>query len=74
MPITALGFYRREGDKVFRWGPAPHRIELHKGECWTLFVTGPRVREWGFLCPQGWRHWREFTKPGAPGERGKGCE
>ena len=40
----------------------------------TLFVTGPRVREWGFLCPQGWRHWKEFVSSDNPGERGKGCD
>lgn len=28
---------------------------------WTLFITGPKVREWGFHCPKGWRHWREFV-------------
>ncbi|WP_152051975.1 hypothetical protein [Tautonia marina] len=41
---------------------------------WTLFVTGPRIREWGFHCPQGWRHWREFTSPVDSGNVGKGCE
>jgi len=46
--------------------------------CWTLFITGPKVREWGFWCPKGWMHWREFC--GVPegqeargDERGKGC-
>lgn len=39
-----------------------HRIELHDGPCWTLFITGPRYRQWGFKCPQGWKHWTEFTK------------
>lgn len=39
----------------------------------TLFFTGPKIREWGFHCPQGWRHWREFTD--ASGSRiGKGCD
>jgi hypothetical protein len=27
----------------------------------TLFITGPKCREWGFLCPQGWRHWKQFV-------------
>lgn len=41
---------------------------------WTLFITGPRVREWGFLCTKGWRHWRDFTA-GVNGERvGRGCD
>mgnify|MGYP000066528385 CR=1 FL=1 len=51
-----------------------HRIELVAGPVWTLFLTGPFRREWGFHCPQGWRHWRDFTS-GANGERvGKGCD
>lgn len=41
---------------------------------WTLFITGPRVREWGFWCPHGWRHWRDFTA-GPRGETiDRGCE
>ena len=52
----------------------PHRIEIRGGEqCWTLFITGPRIREWGFHCPQGWRHWRDYTKPGSYGQVGRGC-
>lgn len=70
----AHGVARTQGDIVFRWGESPHRIELHRGPCWTLFITGRRVRDWGFLCPQGWRHWAVFTKRGAPGEVGRGCE
>ncbi len=46
-----------------------------KTPCWTLFITGPRVREWGFHCPeQGWVHFRRFTKRGSVGERGPGCD
>ncbi len=52
---------RCAGQWKFRRAAAAHRIELVDGPCWTLFVTGPRLREWGFHCPQGWRHWRIFT-------------
>lgn len=42
--------------------------------CWTLFLFGPTVRDWGFHCPQrGWVHWREFTAQDQPGEIGPGC-
>lgn len=62
-----------------------HRIELEsiqhkssggmfKGPAWTLFITGPRLREWGFHCPTGWRHWRIFTHPANTGRVGAGCE
>lgn len=44
-----------------------------RGPAWTLFITGPRIREWGFHCPQGWRHWEFFTdETGA--KIGRGCE
>lgn len=42
---------------------------------WTLFITGPKIREWGFHCPQGWRHWLEFTaNNGKESTTGRGCE
>lgn len=63
------------GEWRFRWGPAPHRVELCAGPCWTLFITGPRIREWGFHCQeQGWIHWKQFTAADDPGAIGKGCE
>lgn len=50
-----------------------HRIELVGTEVWTLFLTGPRLREWGFWCPQGWVSWKIFTT-GEHGETtGIGC-
>ncbi len=66
---------RTRGALKLRIGPAPHRIELIDAiPVWTLFVTGPKVREWGFHCERGWRHWREFTAPNAPGQVGRGCD
>jgi hypothetical protein len=42
---------------------------------WTLFITGPKIREWGFHCPHGWRHWAEFTNPLDGGATiGRGCD
>jgi hypothetical protein len=64
---------RKQGAVKFRWGAAPHRVELTDGDCWTLFITGPRVREWGFLCARGWVHWRDFTAASDKGAIGKGC-
>ena len=65
---------RKAGEVKIRSAKGAHRIELTNGRCWTLFITGPRMREWGFHCPQGWRHWREFTA-GPKGETvGKGCD
>lgn len=69
--------YLSAGDVAFRLPSAAHRIELVAGPVWTLFLTGPRVREWGFLCPQGWKHWQEFTAyrtQGDSGRVGPGCD
>ena len=33
-----------------------HRIELDKNipNCWTLFIPGKKIREWGFRTKDGW--------------------
>lgn len=83
--IAAGGIHRREvfdaGSLRFLPTRHTHRIELEQDprhfpiECWTLFLFGPAVREWGFHCPEaGWIHWREFTAPDNPGETGRGCD
>lgn len=40
----------------------------------TLFITGPRVRNWGFWCPKGWRRWQDFCDVRDKGFIGRGCE
>lgn len=62
------------GSFRFRRAKTAHRVELHAGECWTLFVTGPVIREWGFHCPKGWRHWKLFVDARDTGKVGRGCE
>ncbi len=64
----------KAGAIKLRLAVAAHRVELHAGECWSLFITGPAIRSWGFHCPAGWRHWREFTAPHNSGEIGRGCD
>lgn len=71
--------FLKTGDWKFRKGPAPHRVQLHKiagreVPCWTVFITGPRVREWGFHCPKGWVPWREFVDSRDAGAVGRGCD
>jgi hypothetical protein len=64
----------RAGAVRVRWsGTLAHRVELHNGECWTLFVTGPRYRNWGFHCEERWVPWEEFTARDDSGSIGKGC-
>jgi len=65
---------RFAGDVVRRSATDAHRIELFgTAECWTLFLCGPIVRDWGFWCPQGWRPWQEFVDSKDKGRSGRGC-
>ena len=70
--------WRCQGEIILRRPEQAHRLVLpgakeHR-QVWTLFITGPVIREWGFICPQGWRHWKEFTSPLNKGETGRGCD
>lgn len=78
--VDAGGVKRQSRFKTGDWrarfsGRIAHRIDLPHGPCWTLFITGPRYRTWGFHCPDaGWVPWQQFTAPNEPGSIGKGCE
>tara|TARA_R110000796_G_scaffold45616_41_gene110457 strand:- start:13777 stop:14169 length:393 start_codon:yes stop_codon:yes gene_type:complete len=60
---------------VYRDASFAHRLMVSDAStpALTVFMTGPRVRQWGFLCPQGWRHWKDFVGADNPGEVGRGC-
>lgn len=84
LSIILAGAYREiepRGARVLRAGSArlrcaaqAHRLELLSNvPCWSLFITGPKVREWGFLCRHGWVHYSDFVVPGRHGEIGAGC-
>jgi len=77
------------GDIRFRSATFAHRIELPPNmifgngyvervsplPCWTLFLTGPVLRDWGFHCTErGWIPWQRFTDPSDKGLVGKGCD
>ncbi|MDP3327165.1 hypothetical protein [Parvibaculum sp.] len=56
---------REEWSMTFRRATDLHRIVLPgpgKTEAWSLFITGPEIRDWGFLCPQGWRSSKVFSE------------
>ena len=82
-PLSTRWLIRKAGHVVVRRATHAHALELLPDlsqpenkdaliACWSLFITGPKVREWGFLCPQGWRHWRQFI--GVPVGEAKGDE
>lgn len=76
----------KSGSVIYRRATHRHRIELISREnnsrikipTWTLFITGPTIREWGFWCADtnGFRfvHWKKFTDQENNGITGKGCE
>ena len=66
--------WRRRGSLVLRRPTSAHRLELDGGKpCWSLFITGPNVRTWGFHCPNGWVPWQQFCAPGDSSQIGRGC-
>ena len=79
--------YRPSGDVlrtapsiVYRPAESIHRVELICDEngndipCWTLVFTGPKIRVWGFWCPQGFIEWDKFVDSTDEGNIGKGCD
>lgn len=73
------------GSVIWRGPRFAHRLalplnaDLEPTPAITLFVVGPRLREWGFWCAKespagGWRPWRKFVAADDPGAVGPGCE
>lgn len=62
----------------FRQATQLHRLVTTR-PVWTLWLRGPHIREWGFFCPRGWRHWtifvaeRDFDATGSS-TIGRGCD
>lgn len=44
----------RPGSIVRRKAQDLHRLELLSGPCWTVQVSGPQRRDWGFQTKDGW--------------------
>lgn len=67
--------WRRPGSIIFRRTTAAHRLMLAEpcGPSWSLFITGPRIRQWGFHCPNGWVPWTAFVTKTDNSSTGKGC-
>ena len=58
----------------YRSATMAHRIALvdKNKPAWTIFITGPTIREWGFHCRNGWQHWSTMTTK--DGKQIGGCE
>jgi hypothetical protein len=57
---------RTEGDAILRAAATAHRIEIDERSPGpiTIFIRGPKLREWGFYCASGWLHHKEFHAHG----------
>lgn len=53
--------------------PADQPAYFMRKPAWTIFITGPKLREWGFYCPKKWTFWRDFVSETDHGNVGKGC-
>lgn len=64
----------------FRIGEAPHRIELHRGPVWSIWIRFSPRRDWGYWCPKGWRSNSVYNAEGSDYYKhgtstvGRGCD
>lgn len=72
MKFLTYKIVRRQGDIVFRLAGTPHRISLRGSYVTTMFVQGPRRREWGFHCVDGWKKWTDYVAKMIEGKDGCG--
>ena len=65
---SCAGPWRKVGSIVYRPALTKHRVEIKPGRsCWTLCVTGPTRRHWGFWVHGAWLRSRDyFGKFGHP--------
>lgn len=65
--VFKRGSMKLRGPKYFHW------VEVKEGPIWTIFITGPWRKPWGFLCPKGWYHYSDVlvndTREGNDGVR-----
>ena len=72
--IPQKALWRPRWSIIFRKATDSHRLIIQGDDhVWTLFITGPKVREWGFHCPKGWVVWTDFVNMDNTGEIGPGC-
>lgn len=52
-----------KGDIIFRTATHRHRLTMVSDEAITLFIMGPKYREWGFWPEGKFVHWKDFIDP-----------
>lgn len=78
--VTPEGaFKRRAGTIAYRPATWRHQVELEKDEeekfatAWSVIVTGPVKRNWGFWCGTRFVAWEDFTAVDGSGGSSRGC-
>lgn len=77
---TDVGKTERVAPSIcFRRAEHRHRVELFRDAkcqeipCWTIVLTGPVSREWGFWCPKGFVPWSKYLANRNDAVPGSGC-
>lgn len=79
--------YRNAPSVAYRPAEHRHRVVLpriisvddigelyeYRKPAWTIVITGRKVREWGFWCPNGFVPWHKFVSHTDGGNVGLGC-
>lgn len=52
----------RPGSIRFRPALHTHTVQVDPGGCWTLLLTGPHSRDWGFWVDRQWKRMRRYFK------------
>jgi hypothetical protein len=61
--ISEIAVWRGPGSFRIRGANSFHRIELDPDvTAWTLFMPGPKQRDWGFLVKNKWVQWEQYLK------------
>jgi hypothetical protein len=61
--ISEIQHWRGPGHFRVSSANSYHRIELDPNiTAWTLFMPGPKQREWGFLVKNKWIQWEQYLK------------
>ena len=56
-------FWRSAGKIRFAGCHSLHRVELEPGvDVWTIFIPGPKLRDWGFLRKGEWVQHEQYLK------------
>lgn len=54
--------YLGPGSVRFRPAFHTHTVQVDPGGCWSLLITGPKSRDWGFWVDGKWKRMRKYFK------------